>query len=187
MNPMLVDVPLQLETDRLFLRAPLQATDGDVVYLAVRDSIHELKQWLSLFQTTPTLEETEILLRKAHIDFLKRKSLRYLIFLKDTNEFIGTASLHAIDWEISKCEIGYWMNSPFAGNGYMTEAVKELIELGFQQLKFRRIGIRCESTNYKSRSIPERLGFELEGTLRNEDLTADGNKLTDICIYSLIK
>lgn len=187
MNPILIDVPMQIETDRLILRAPLQAGDGNVVHQAIKDSFNELKQWLLLFQAIPTVEETEILLRNAYIDFLKRESFRYLIFHKGTNDFIGTVSLHGINWKISKCEIGYWTNSQFSGNGYMTEAVSELTNLGFQQLKFRRIEIRCESTNFKSRSIPEKLGFVLEGTLRNDDLSADGIKLTDTCIYSIIK
>ncbi|WP_226673428.1 GNAT family N-acetyltransferase [Rossellomorea aquimaris] len=187
MDPILIDVPLQIETDRLILRAPHQAGDGNVVHQGIKDSINELRQWLALFQATPTVEETEILLRNAHIDFLKRESLRYLIFHKDTNDFIGTASLHRMNWNIPKCEMGYWINSPFSGNGYMTEAVRELTNLGLQTLKFRRIEIRCESANVKSRSIPEKLGFELEGTLRNDDLSADGSKLTDTCIYSIIK
>lgn len=186
MHPILLDVPLQIETDRLILRAPLQAGEGNVVYQAIKDSINELKQWLLLFQSIPTVEETEIILRNAHIDFLKRESFRYLIYHKGTNDFIGTASLHGINWKISKCEIGYWINTQFSGNGYMTEAVSELTNLGFQLLKFRRIEIRCESNNTKSRTIPEKLGFELEGILRNEDLSADGNKLTDTCIYAKI-
>ena len=186
MNSILLDVPLQIETDRLILRAPLQAGDGNVVHQAIKDSINELKQWLLLFQSIPTVEETEILLRNAHIDFLKRESFRYLIYHKDTNDFIGTASLHGINWKISKCEIGYWINTQFSGNGYMTEAVSELTNLGFQLLKFRRIEIRCESTNTKSRTIPEKLGFELEGILRNEDLSADGKELTDTCIYAKV-
>ncbi|AIW84292.1 GNAT family N-acetyltransferase [Bacillus mycoides] len=186
MNSILLDVPLQIETDRLILRAPLQAGDGNVVHQAIKDSINELKQWLLLFQSIPTVEETEILLRNAHIDFLKRESFRYLIYHKDTNDFIGTASLHGINWKISKCEIGYWINTQFSGNGYMTEAVSELTNLGFQLLKFRRIEIRCESTNTKSRAIPEKLDFELEGILRNEDLSADGKELTDTCIYAKV-
>ncbi|MBE7127384.1 GNAT family N-acetyltransferase [Bacillus mycoides] len=186
MNSILLDVPLQIETDRLILRAPLQAGDGNVVHQAIKDSINELKQWLLLFQSIPTVEEKEILLRNAHIDFLKRESFRYLIYHKDTNDFIGTASLHGINWKISKCEIGYWINTQFSGNGYMTEAVSELTNLGFQLLKFRRIEIRCESNNTKSRAIPEKLGFELEGILRNEDLSADGKELTDTCIYAKV-
>lgn len=186
MNSILLDVPLQIETDRLIFRAPLQAGDGNVVHQAIKDSINELKQWLLLFQSIPTVEETEILLRNAHIDFLKRESFRYLIYHKDTNDFIGTASLHGINWKISKCEIGYWINTQFSGNGYMTEVVSGLTNLGFQLLKFRRIEIRCESTNTKSRTIPEKLGFELEGILRNEDLSADGKELTDTCIYAKV-
>ncbi|MEN1936557.1 GNAT family N-acetyltransferase [Paenibacillus sp. 102] len=186
MNPILLDVPLQIETDRLILRAPLQAGDGNVVTQAIKDSISELKQWLFLYQSIPTVEETEIILRNAHIDFLKRESFRYLIYHKGTIDFIGTASLHGINWKISKCEIGYWINTQFSGNGYMTEAVSELTNLGFQLLKFRRIEIRCESNNTKSRTIPEKLGFELEGILRNEDLSADGKKLTDTCIYAKV-
>ncbi|MDQ0971464.1 ribosomal-protein-serine acetyltransferase [Neobacillus niacini] len=187
MNPLLLDVPLILETERLMLRAPLQAGDGEIVHQAIGDSFYELKSWLSLFQEPPTVEETEIMLRNAHINFLKRESFRFLIFDKGGTDFIGTTSLHGIDWDIPKCEIGYWINTKYRGNGYMTEAVKELVNFGLNDIKFRRIGIRCESTNLKSRAIPEKLGFVLEGTLRNDDLSADGKKLTDTCVYSIIK
>lgn len=187
MNPLLLDIPLQLETERLILRAPLLTGDGEIVNQAIRDSFSELKEWLSLFQQIPTIEETEILLKNAHINFLKRDGFRFLIFAKDGGKgLIGTTSLHAIDWDIPKGEIGYWINTKYSGNGYMTEAVKELVDFALNHLKFKRIGIRCESTNVKSRFIPEKLGFTLEGTLRNEDLSADGSRLTDICIYSKI-
>ncbi|UOQ94784.1 GNAT family N-acetyltransferase [Halobacillus shinanisalinarum] len=187
MNPLLSDIPLQLETERLILRAPLQTGDEEIVHQAIRDSFCELKAWLSLFQELPTVEETEILLKNAHINFLKRESFRYLIFDKGGGkDFIGTTSLHGIDWDIPKCETGYWINTKYSGNGYMTEAVKELANFGLNHLAFKRIEIRCESRNFKSQFIPEKLGFEFEGTLRNEALSADGSKLTDTCIYSKV-
>ncbi|MEG7336602.1 GNAT family N-acetyltransferase [Bacillus sp. 0102A] len=187
MNPLLLDVPLQLETERLILRAPHQTGDGNIVNQAIRDSFGELKAWLPFAQELPTVEETEINVRNTHIDFLKRESFRFLIFDRDCNDFIGIISLQRINWTIPKCEIGYWINSKFSGNGYMTEAVKKLADFGLNNLKFRRIEIRCESTNLKSRAIPEKLGFVFEGILRNDDLSADGNNLTDTCFYSIIK
>ncbi|KEP30510.1 GNAT family N-acetyltransferase [Bacillus safensis] len=187
MNPLLLDIPLQLETERLILRAPHQTGDGKIVNQAIKDSFSELKAWLPLAQKLPTAEETEINLRNAHINFLKRESFRFLIFDKNSNHFIGTTSLQRIDWTIPKCEIGYWVNTKFSGNGYMTEAVEKLADFGLNNIKFRRIEIRCESTNLKSRAIPEKLGFVFEGTLRNDDLSADGNKLTDTCFYSIIR
>lgn len=123
-------------------------------------------------------------IREAHIKFLKRESLRFLIFHRETKDFIGSSSLHNIVWEIPKCEIGYWIHTKFSGNGYMTEAIYELTKLAMKNLKCRRIEVRCESTNIKSRSIPKRLGFKLEGILRNEDLSADGKNLTDTCIFA---
>ncbi|MFD1019591.1 GNAT family N-acetyltransferase [Thalassobacillus hwangdonensis] len=187
MNPILLDVPMQLETERLILRAPHQTGDGIMVNEAIRNSFNELRAWLPFAQELPSVEETEINLRKAHISFLKRDSFRFLIFHKDTNDFIGTTSLQGIDWDVPKCEVGYWINTRYSGCGYMTEAVEEIVTMGLNQIKFRRIEIRCESTNYKSRSIPEKLGFVLEGTLRNDELSADGTRLTDTCFYSIIK
>ena len=186
MNQLLLDIPLQLETERLILRAPRRSGDGSIVNEAINDSINELKVWLPFAQKASTVEETEVNLRVAHINFLKRESLRYLIFHKRTNDFIGITSFEGINWDIPKCHIGYWINTKFSGNGYMLEAIKGLTELGLNQIKFKRIEIKCESTNIKSRSIPEKLGYELEGTLKNDDLSADGNKLTDTCIYAIL-
>lgn len=115
MNPLLLDIPLQLETERLILRAPHQTGDGKIVNQAIKDSFSELKAWLPFAQKLPTAEETEINLRNAHINFLKRESFRFLIFDKNSNHFIGTTSLQRIDWTIPKCEIGYWVNTKFSG------------------------------------------------------------------------
>ncbi|MCK0473693.1 GNAT family N-acetyltransferase [Halalkalibacter sp. APA_J-10(15)] len=186
MNPLLLDIPLQFKTERLLLRAPRQSVDSSIVNLAIRDSINELQPWLPFAQTIPTLEETEVNLREAKINSLRRESFRYLIFHKESNGFIGVTSFEGVNWDIPKCQIGYWINTKYGGNGYMLEAVRGLTELGLNQIKFKRIEIRCESTNLKSRAIPEKLGFELEGILKNEDLSADGRKLTDTCIYAKV-
>ncbi|WNF24906.1 GNAT family N-acetyltransferase [Mesobacillus jeotgali] len=185
-NPILLDIPSQLETERLLLRAPHRTGDGNIVNQAIRASFNELKAWLPFAQKLPAVEETEINLRNAYINFLKRESFRFLIFHRKTNVFIGTISLQGIHWGIPKGEIGYWINSKFGGNGYMTEAVKAVTDFGLEQLEFKRVEIRCESTNLKSRAISEKLGYELEGILRKEDLSADGSRVTDTCIYSII-
>ena len=180
-----MDIPSQLETERLLLRAPLLRGDGQIVNKAIKDSFKELKPWMPFAQRIPAVEETEANLREAHIKFLKRNSFRFLIFHKETNQFIGQASLQGITWALPKGELGYWINTEFSGNGYMTEAIRELTRFALEMLHFKRIEIRVESTNVKSRSIPEKLGFALEGILKNDDLSADGERLTDTCIYAM--
>ncbi|WP_214837472.1 GNAT family N-acetyltransferase [Exiguobacterium sp. s36] len=179
-------IPLGLETARLYLRAPLADTDARVVNESIRRSHEELKRWLPFAQDVPTLSETEANLQRAQELYGTGESFRYLIFLRETGTFVGTVSLFGIDWDVPKAEIGYWLDSTHTGRGYMTEAVEAVVRFGCAQFDFKRIEIRCESTNEGSRLIPERLGFQLEGMLRNEDLSADGIRLTDTAVYGLL-
>lgn len=178
--------PLALETVRLYLRAPLAETDARVVNESIRRSQEELNRWLPFAQEVPTLSETEANLSRAQELYGTGESFRHLIFLRETGTFVGTVSLFGIDWDVPKAEIGYWLDSTHTGRGYMTEAVEAVVRFGFAQFDFKRIEIRCESTNEGSRLIPERLGFQLEGILRNEDLSADGMRLTDTAVYGLL-
>ncbi|MED1601936.1 GNAT family N-acetyltransferase [Alkalihalophilus marmarensis] len=185
MNTIRRKAPKSFQTERLCLRAPLKEGDGLIIHQAIIASIQELKPWLPFVQNTPTKDETERSWQTAYQKFIEKDYFRYLIFTKERNEFIGVASFENLDWHIPKCEIGYWINTKYSGNGYMTETVQELITIGINQMKFNRIDIRCESTNVKRRAIPEKLELNLEGILKNEDRAADGSKLTDTCIYSI--
>ncbi|MGM7702375.1 GNAT family N-acetyltransferase [Pseudalkalibacillus sp. Hm43] len=185
MNPILREIETTLETERLILRMP-KCGDGTAVNAAILASLKELKPWLPFVQTVPTVEDTELNIREAHANFVKRTSLRYLIFHKGTKEFIGSTGFHEIDWEVPKLEIGYWIDTRFSGQGYMVEAVGRLTDFALEDLGMRRVEIQCESENKKSRSIPERLGYTLEGIMRNDDVSVDGERLTDTCIYSRI-
>ncbi|TWT02500.1 GNAT family N-acetyltransferase [Planomicrobium sp. CPCC 101079] len=181
----LPEIPKEIQTERLLLRMPLPG-DGEKVNAAIRSSLDELKPWLPFVQTLPTPEETEINLLEAHIQFLKRENLRYLIFHRNTGDFIGTTGFHDIEWEIPKMEIGYWIDTKWSGSGYMVEAVEALNRLAIEGFLCRRVEIRCDAKNSRSRAIPEKLGFVLEGILRNDELSVDGKRLTDTCIYAKI-
>ncbi|MGP4060205.1 GNAT family N-acetyltransferase [Halobacillus sp. H74] len=186
MNPIMKDIKTSIETERLLLRRP-EAGDGAVINEAIRESIHELKPWLGFAQKLPSAEETEENARRAHAKFLTRESLRYLVFLKEGDVYIGTTGFPDIDWDIPKLEIGYWVDTRHSGKGYMREAVGAITQYALNELKFARLEIRCESENMKSRAIPEALGYNLEGVLRNEDFSVDGERLTDTCIYAKIR
>ena len=81
--------------------------DGKVVYDAIQASIQELKLGWCLHRKEQTEEEVEVSIRKSHIQFLQREDLRLLVFSKETGEFIASAGLHRINWDIPQFEIGY--------------------------------------------------------------------------------
>lgn len=180
---MLPEVPEEIETERLLLRMPLPG-DGKGVNAAIRASFDDLQPWLPFARHLPSLEETEINTLEAHVHFLKKEVLRYLIFNKETGGFIGSTGFHGIEWDMPKMEIGYWIDTRQSGFGYMAEAVSALADLAMDGFGCCRLEIRCDAANTKSRAIPEKLGFQLEGVLRNDEWSVDGKRLTDTCIYA---
>lgn len=185
-HPILKDFPYEFYTERLFIRLPLPG-DGVALHQAIQTSQKDLKKWLPFAQKEQTLEETEINVREAHAEFLRRTDLRLHIFHRETREFIGSTGLHRIDWEVPKFEIGYWIASAYSGKGYMTEAVKGVTGFAFQELKANRVEIRCDVKNTKSRAIPERLRYKLESIDYNDSVAIDSNELRDTCIYAMIQ
>lgn len=85
-----------------------------------------------------------------------------------------------------KFEIGYWVRTSCAGQGYITEAVSAIADFAVQELQAARLEIRCDSRNTQSARVAERAGFTLEGILRNDKLDVQG-ALRDNMIYSKVR
>jgi ribosomal-protein-serine acetyltransferase len=85
----------------------------------------------------------------------------------------GIIGTHYINFNSRKTEFGYWLGADFTGHGIMTKACAALLEHCFEDLKLHRVEIRCAEHNHKSCAIPERLGFSLEGTVRDAEWLYD--------------
>ncbi|MFD1738783.1 GNAT family N-acetyltransferase [Bacillus salitolerans] len=186
MKPILLEFSDQFETERLLIRSP-KPGDGKAVSDAIRASMSELKPWMPFARQEQTDEQVEENIRQSYVQFLSREDLRLLVFRKDTMEFVASSGLHRIDWNVRKFEIGYWIDTRYSGNGYMTEAVQGIASFAFSELQARRVEIRCDSKNSKSRAIPEKLGFVLEGILISNSLSIDETEVRDTCIYAKVK
>jgi RimJ/RimL family protein N-acetyltransferase len=183
MKPILLDFPEEFYTERLLIRKPFPG-DGKAVYEAIQASLNELKPWMPWAHNKQTEEDTEANMRDAHAKFLTREDLRLHLYQKDTGEFIGSSGLHRIKWDIPRFEIGYWIDTRHQGKGYMTEAAEAISNFAFKELNAKRVEIRCDAKNIRSKAIPERLGFRLDGILKNYAISADGKELVDECIYA---
>jgi RimJ/RimL family protein N-acetyltransferase len=185
MKPSLINFPEEFTTERLLIRKPLPG-DGKAVYAAMQASLNELKPWMPWAHTNQSEQDVEANIRDSIAKFITREDLRLHILDKVTGEFIGSSGLHRIDWAVPKFEIGYWIDAHYTGQGYITEATEAITNFAFQVLKAKRVEIRCDSKNSRSRAIPERLGFTLEGILKNNSIAVDGKELRDTCIFAKI-
>jgi RimJ/RimL family protein N-acetyltransferase len=182
-KPILREFPEEFTTDRLLIRKPLPG-DGKAVYEAIQASLNELKPWMPWAHMNQTEQDVEANIRDSFAKFITREDLRLHLLDKVTGEFIGSSGLHRINWDIPKFEIGYWIDTRHSGKGYITEAAEAITSFAFTELHAKRVEIRCDSTNTRSRAIPEKLGFTLEGILKNDSLTVGTKKPRDTCVFA---
>ena len=163
LDPLLIEVPSRVEASRLILR-PHRAGDGPALHEALVESIAELRRslwfipWIAEEQTA---DSAELRCRRSEANFLARTDLPYLAFEKSTGRLVGSVGLHRTDWEVPKTEVGYWVRTSAAGNGYITEAVQALVACAFDQLGAQRVELIADEENVPSRKVAQRCGFEL--------------------------
>jgi RimJ/RimL family protein N-acetyltransferase len=175
-------IPRRLESDRLLLRCPTP-DDGPTINAAVHASWAELTVWMDWAQgTPPDVADTTERQQGREAGFADRTDLSFAAFEKTTGEFVGMFSLFRFDWEVPGGEIGYWVTTEKTGRGYATEATAALTRLA-EALGLARVEIRCDAKNRRSRTVAERAGYQLEGTLRNQCRNPQG-QLRDTCVYS---
>jgi RimJ/RimL family protein N-acetyltransferase len=186
MKPILLDFPYSLETERLTIRGPLPG-DGTEVHAAVVESQAELMDWMPWAVDISSAEDYEVRVREGQLKFLAREDLWLLLFLKGTNTIIGTSGLHRINWEVPSFEIGYWVRTSYARQGYITEAVAGITNFAFTELGAKRVFIRCDAKNERSSAVAKRLSFTFEGTHRCDDRHHLTDELRDTLVFSKIR
>lgn len=187
-DPLLIEIPERLDGERTVLLAP-RAGLGAEMAVVIAQSLSQLRPWMPWAQDAPTAESSELVVRRMQADFITRRDLCFQIYARkpdgSVGRMLGGTGLHRIDWAVRKFEIGYWIRPEAAGQGHVSEAVRLLTALAFDRLAARRVEIRCDVRNAKSRAVAERCGFELEGVLRRDALDVDGSP-RDTALYSRI-
>lgn len=174
MHAILRDIPDEYDTERLILRVP-RAGDGAMINAAIRESFDELHPWMPFAREVPGVDDTEEYVRGAHAAFIRRERIPLIACLRSTGEFVASSGLHDIDWNVPRFEIGYWVRTARAGQGFVTEIVHALTDTCFRVFGAKRVCIRMDDLNRRSWRVAERCGFQLEGLFRNDAVGNDGS------------
>ena len=142
-----------------------------------------LMQWLPWLNSIVKPSDTKTYIERQLHRFSKGEAVHQTIFFQ--KRIAGVLGFNLIDQTNQIGHLGYWLGQEFNGQGIMTKCVQDLINQGFQQWNLQRIEIRCAVSNFKSRAIPERLGFKIEGTIRRAEKV--NHTFNDHVIYGLLK
>jgi RimJ/RimL family protein N-acetyltransferase len=183
-DPILLDIPESLETERLILRCP-RPGDGAVLFEAVNETLAGFRRFPASMPwalTDPTVERSEIYCRDARIRWLARSAFQMLMFTKDGNVCAGRVGLHNINWDIPKFEIGCWIRTSLQGEGLIREGMQGVTDFALHQLKAKRIEAITDEENHSAKRLCRLTGYALESTRKNDLVTPDG-QLRHTCVY----
>ncbi|MBR0231578.1 MAG: GNAT family N-acetyltransferase [Clostridia bacterium] len=158
-----------IETERLVLRNIAPGDVYDMYDYASRPEVTEFLLWES---------HANIDVTRGYIESIDRRYLRGLygdwaVELKENGRMIGTCGYANVDSSRMHCEIGYVLSPDYRGKGYMTEAVKAILELSFLTLGFETAELRIMQGNARSAALAERVGFRLDRICRDEITVRD--------------
>jgi RimJ/RimL family protein N-acetyltransferase len=183
-HPTLIPLPEELRSPRLLLR-PFRLDDADQVFAAVDESRAHLGAWMAWVDDHVSVDNSRDWCTRCAANWLLRTELTVGVFAAASGRYLGCVSLHDPDWDLRAFGIGYWLRASAIGQGYATEAVRLLVDLAVGSLAARRVELRCDARNEPSRRVAERVGFVLEGRLRNAVLAPDGHP-ADALVFALI-
>lgn len=161
-------LPHRITTPRLVLRAPIRGDVPDLVRLADNRAIAErLSRLPHPYTRADAVGFIEIIAQRPD-------ERPYAITLNDS--LIGVVGFTYLPGQLP--ELGYWLGEPHWGKGFMSEAVKALLDAAFATGLYPRIRSRALTSNLGSLNVLEKAGFkrvregtDAAGTLAGQPVT----------------
>jgi len=151
-------------TDRLILRA-LQINDIQYLNEYVLRNKNFLSQWEPARDEQYYSEKGAKELIENQIDEITNRRGIYLsLFIQDGRKLIGSIGVsHIIYGAFQSCYLGYKLDEQEINKGYMTEALRKVIDICFHEYNLHRIEANVIPKNERSIRVLKKLGFAEEG------------------------
>lgn len=162
---------------------PLEPAHARHIYQLIDQSRSYLRQWLSWVDATTSVQASEDYVRAALTQSMENGGFTAGIWYKD--QLAGIIGFHEINWNHRTVGIGYWLGENYQGHGLVTSALRVMVDYALLELNLHRVEVRCATGNKRSRAVPERLGFILEGIIRETELLPSG--YVDHAVYGMLQ
>ncbi|OVE49361.1 GNAT family N-acetyltransferase [Chromobacterium violaceum] len=147
------------------IRPPEPARDAARVYALIERHRATLSQWMAGIVRPRSAADTEAFLW-SQAEGNEEGRCAHRVILVD-GKIAGICSLHGINAAHRYARLGYWLADSHVGRGVMSRALALLMRYAFEELGLHRLELGCAPENLRSCRVAERLGFRLEGELRD--------------------
>jgi len=154
-------------SDGVILLRPFRFDDVKQVFEAVRESLTDLKPWMSWAHDGYMQQETENYIRATRTHWRRNTLFGFAITDANTGEFFGGCGVGAKHPVYHLSNLGYWVRSSCHGRGIAGRAAKLAARFGFERAGIIRAEIVMAVPNEKSRRVAEKIRAHYEGILLN--------------------
>ena len=166
---------------RSFSASPAIAIQGHAIHLRTPE-MGDYEEWAALREASRdflapweplwshdelTRNSFRLRLKRFNRDVEADEAYPFFIFRNADRRMVGGLTLSNVRRGAAQmASLGYWMGKMFAGQGYMSTAVRLTTNFSFTKLDLRRIEAACLPQNIASIKLLEATGFQREGYAR---------------------
>jgi ribosomal-protein-alanine N-acetyltransferase len=172
----------EITTERLLLRRTTEQDAGEIFFLRSNDDV---MKYIDRPRAV-SMQDAEDFLDLINKSLDVNDGITWGITMKENPErLIGTIGYWRMKKEHFRAEIGYMLNPAFWKKGIMKEAIRAVIDFGFNTMRLHSIEANINADNVASAGVLEAIGFIKEAHFK-EDFFFDGI-FRDTIIYSKLK
>lgn len=171
-------------TDGVILMRRFHLNDAEETFAAVRESLADLKPWMSWAHDGYSIQEAKEFIRVTRARWEEGTLFAFAIIDAKNGSVLGGCSLSHIHPVYHLCNLGYWVRTSRRGEGIAVRATKLGARYAFEKVGLIRVEVVMAIGNSASRRVAEKTGAHYEGILRNRMVV--GRDIYDAHMYSLI-
>ncbi|MDO4546912.1 MAG: GNAT family N-acetyltransferase [Clostridia bacterium] len=175
-----VFVPIFVKTPRLTIRRMTMKDAVDIFEYSRDERVARHVLW----SAHTSIGESRSYIRSMIRRYRAGDAASYAIEFNSTGRVIGTIGFMCYKEEHNCVEIGYSLSRRYWNQGLMTEAVKAVIDYGFDKLNLHRIEAQHEIDNPASGAVMRKAGMKYEGRLRQRLMNK--GKYVDVDLYAIL-
>ena len=156
---------------------------AEALFRVVDAQRQHLRRWLPWVDGTRSPNDSRRFLYQAAR--FNKGGRRLTTLIVQDGHLIGSLAIVHYDEESRWAELGYWLVAEKQGQGLMTHCCRAFINYLFQQHDLNRLQMRIAPENLPSKAVARKLGFRLEGTLRQALFLHQ--RFYDLEIYGLLR
>jgi RimJ/RimL family protein N-acetyltransferase len=116
--------------------------------------------------------------------FVNGEGVTLAVTLRSDGRLLGAISLE-INRDGTWAEMGYWIGKPYWGQGYCTEAAREMLRYAFEAIGLHRVQARHFPRNPASGRVMQKIGMTCEGRQRQH--VKKWGEYLDLEIYGILE